>query len=315
MKRVSPALTGVAAAGFAVVNTLFWAAPIYLVTFVRILARSEGARRACDRVVTDLAERWIASNNLALAALHSTTWRVEGLEGVEREASYLINSNHQGWTDIVVLQRVLNRRVPFLRFFIKQELFWVPVLGLAWWALNFPFMKRYSPETLAKHPELRGKDLATTRRVCARLRGTPVSILNFIEGTRFTSAKHAAQKSPYVYLLKPKVGGLAFVLAAIGDQLKSMIDVTIVYPDGRPTFWEFLSGRVRSVVVHVEERTIPAEMLVGDYAQDELCRARFQAWVGELWSEKDALIGRLLAGGSDLGSGVARDQRAMSARA
>jgi 1-acyl-sn-glycerol-3-phosphate acyltransferase len=299
MPRIPPTVTGVLATIFAVLNTLFWAIPVYAFTLLRLLAPTRDARLACDRWLTEAARRWIASNDLAMDALHRTTWRVVGLEGLDPDASYLINSNHQSWTDILVLQRVLNRRVPFLRFFIKQELFWVPVLGIAWWALHFPFMKRYSPETLAKHPELRGKDLATTRRVCARLRGTPVSILNFLEGTRFTPAKHAAQQSPYIHLLKPKAGGFAFVLAAIGDQLKSMVDVTIVYPEGRPTFWEFLCGRVRSVVVHVEERGIPPEVLAGDYTQDERFRARFQAWVGQLWSEKDALIERLLHDGTD----------------
>jgi 1-acyl-sn-glycerol-3-phosphate acyltransferase len=184
--------------------------------------------------------------------------------------------------------------VPFLRFFIKQQLFWVPVLGIAWWALHFPFMKRYSPETLAKRPELRGKDLETTRRVCARLRGTPVSILNFLEGTRFTPEKHEAQKSPYTHLLKPKSGGFAFVLAAIGDQLKSMLDVTIVYPHGRPSFWQFLCGRIPLVVVEVTERDIPPGLLAGDYGGDEGFRSEFQAWVATLWAEKDAAFERLL---------------------
>jgi 1-acyl-sn-glycerol-3-phosphate acyltransferase len=157
-------------------------------------------------------------------------------------------------------------------------------------------MKRYSPQTLAKHPELRGKDLETTRRVCARLRGTPVAILNFLEGTRFTRAKHAAQGSEYRHLLRPKTGGLAFALAAMGDQMRSMVDVTIVYPAGRPSFWDFLCGRIPLVVVHAEEREIPREMLAGDYAQDERFRARFQEWVRRMWAEKDALIDRLLDG-------------------
>lgn len=308
-------MVGVLATVFAVLNTVFWAIPIYLVTLVRILLPFPAARSACDGVLTRLAEYWIASNNAALAALHSTTWQVEGLEHLDPEASYLINSNHQSWTDIVVLQRVFNRRVPFLRFFIKQELFWVPVLGIAWWALHFPFMKRYSAETIAKHPELRGKDLATTRRVCQRLRGTPVSILNFLEGTRFTPEKQAQQQSPYVYLLRPKSGGFAFVLAAIGDQLKSMLDVTIVYPGGRPSFWDFLCGRVHSVVVHVEERAIPPDVLTGDYSQDEHFRARFQAWVNELWLEKDSVIARLLEDGNAHGAEPASSRPGLSARA
>ena len=58
------------------------------------------------------------------------------------DGHYLVLANHQSWVDIPVLQRVFNRRIPLLRFFLKRQLFWVPVLGLAWWALDFPFMRR-----------------------------------------------------------------------------------------------------------------------------------------------------------------------------
>lgn len=293
---LQPPLIGALAVTFAVLHTLFWAIPLYLATFARIVfSPVRPLRDWFDRSVTRAGEAWIAGNNLAMQALHSTTWVVSGLEHLSPDVSYLVNSNHQSWTDILVLQRVFNRRIPFLRFFIKQELIWVPVLGVAWWALHFPFMKRYSPETLAKHPELRGKDLETTRRVCARLRGTPVSIINFLEGTRFTEAKHDQQQSPYRHLLRPKSGGFAFVLSAMGEQFKSMLDVTIVYPGGRPSFGDFLCGKVPSVIVDVRERVIPAEMLAGDYSANEAFRARFQHWVADIWSDKDTLITSLLA--------------------
>lgn len=289
-------LVGALAVVFALFNTLFWAVPLYLAAFARVLLFPFASLRdSCDRAATRFAEAWITTNNVALDVLHSTKWIVRGLDRLEPDASYLVNSNHQSWTDILVLQRVLNRHVPFLRFFIKQQLIWVPVLGIAWWALHFPFMKRYSAEKLTRHPELRGKDLETTRRICARLQGTPVSIMNFLEGTRFTQPKHDAQKSPYRYLLRPKSGGFAFVLGAMGDQFKSMLDVTIVYPLARPSFGSFLSGGVPLVVVDVRERAIPAEMRLGDYAGDPAFRLRFQQWVGEIWEEKDALIERLLS--------------------
>ena len=296
------ALIGALATVFAVFNTLFWATPFYVLVALRVLAPTPALRRSLDRALTNLASRWVASNSRAMDLLHPTRWRVSGMEDLSPEASYLVSSNHQSWTDILVLQRVLNRRVPFLRFFLKQELIWIPVLGIAWWALHFPFMKRYSSQTLEKHPELRGKDLETTRRVCARLRGTPVAILNFLEGTRFSVSKHAAQESPYRHLLRPKTGGLAFAIAAMGDQMRSLLDVTIVYPAGRPSFWDFLSGRIPLVVVHAQERAIPSEMLAGDYAADEKFRVRFQSWVRDMWIEKDLLIERLLDAAAPAGT-------------
>jgi 1-acyl-sn-glycerol-3-phosphate acyltransferase len=204
-------------------------------------------------------------------------------------------SNHQSWVDIPVLQYAFNRRIPFLRFFLKRELIWVPLLGIAWWALDFPFMQRYSRAQLARRPELAGSDVQATRRACEKFRAVPVSVMNFVEGTRFTPAKHAQQPSPYTHLLRPKAGGVAFVLDAMGDALDAILDVSIVYPQGRPTLIDLLCDRVRDVRVHVLAREIPSEAVGADYESDAEFRARFQAWINRLWTEKDARIADLRA--------------------
>ena len=175
----------------------------------------------------------------------------------------------------------------------------MPLLGLAWWFLDYPFMKRHSRQTLERRPELRGEDLATTRKACEKFRHTPVSVLNFLEGTRFTKAKHAAQGSSYRHLLLPKAGGMAFVLDAMGGALRSLLDVTIVYPNGTPTFWDFLTGGLDRVIVHVEETKIPSDMLDGDYLEDPVFRERVQEWVRGLWEKKDDRIAALLAEASN----------------
>jgi 1-acyl-sn-glycerol-3-phosphate acyltransferase len=189
--------------------------------------------------------------------------------------------------DIPVLQQVFNRRIPFLKFFLKSQLIWVPVLGLAWWALDFPFMKRYSREQLEKHPEWRGKDVEATRKACEKYRELPVSVMNFVEGTRFTEAKHDRQKSPYRHLLHPRAGGIAFVLDAMGDMLHAVVDVTVFYPCGRPGVLDLLAGRVRRVEVSVRTIPIPPELLGGNYENDEAFRRRFQDWLNDLWASKD----------------------------
>lgn len=188
---------------------------------------------------------------------------------------------------------MFNRRIPFLRFFLKSQLVWVPLLGPAWWALDFPFMKRYSRETLARHPELQGRDMEATRRACEKFRHMPVSVMNFAEGTRFTPAKHAAQSSPYRHLLRPKAGGVAFVLDAMGDALHAMLDVAIVYPDGPCNMLDLIAGRVREIRVHVRELPIDAS-LHGNYETDAVFRVRFQAWMNGLWEAKDQRIGQML---------------------
>ena len=278
-----------------VINTCLWAIPLYAVAIAKVILPWEPWRRLSGRAMSSLAELWIDTNNIALRLIHPHMhWDVDGLEDLGRRRSYLLNSNHQSWIDVIVLQRVFNRRIPFLRFFLKQEMIWLPLLGLAWWALDMPFMKRYPREVLEQHPELRGKDLEATRRSCERLRHAPVTIINFTEGTRFTPEKHRHQASPYRNLLRPKVGGTAFVLGAMGSQLRSMLDVTIVYPEFRPSLWDFVCGRVTRIVVRVKERPIPAEFSGGDYLGDADFRQHIQGWMGELWTDKDALIDRVL---------------------
>jgi hypothetical protein len=122
----------------------------------------------------------------------------------------------------------------------------------------------------------------------------PVSVMNFVEGTRFTPAKHDAQASPYRHLLRPRAGGLAFVLDAMGDALHAILDVTIVYADGPRSMADLVAGRIRDIRLHVRERPI-GPSLRGDYENDAVFRERFQAWVNELWQAKDAQVDRMLA--------------------
>lgn len=234
-----------------------------------------------------IGENWIAGNSFALEFFYQVRWDMQGVDHLNSNQSYLVVANHQSWVDIIVIQRALNRKIPFLRFFLKTQLIYVPILGLAWWALDFPFMKRHSKAFLQKHPDRRGEDLETTYRACQRFMGKSVSILNFLEGTRFTSEKHQLQQSPFKNLLKPKAGGLAFVIESMPSQFNSLLDVTIFYPSGPASFWGLLAGRFKEVAVHIEEIQIPTAFQKGRYLEDEVYRQAFQSWVSELWLKKD----------------------------
>ena len=194
-----------------------------------------------------------------------------------------------------MLQHVLNRRIPMLKFFLKQQLIWVPVIGLAWWALDFPFMKRHTKDDLRKHPGRRLQDREATRRACEKFALVPTSVMNFAEGTRFTPGKHAAQASQYRHLLKPKAGALALAINAMGEKFHSLIDVTIVYPAGVPSFWGFLCGRAPRIIVRAQQLAIPAAFSAGDYGGDAAFRMQFQQWLTTLWDDKDRQITALLA--------------------
>lgn len=277
-------------------NTVLHVPLLLVVAVVKAILPLRPIRRACDWLLMAIAASWIGINTRLIGRFTRTRFVIDIDARLQPDGHYLVLANHQTWVDIPVLQAVLNRRVPLLRFFLKSQLFWVPLLGLAWWALDFPFMKRYSRQQLEKRPELAGRDIAATRRACARFMHIPVAIMNFVEGTRFTAAKHQHQASPFANLLKPKAGGVAFVLDAMGRALHSILDVTIVYPDGRPTMIDLFANRVREVRVNIRERAIPAELLGGDYQNDLAFRERVQAWLNDLWLEKDRLIANLRAG-------------------
>lgn len=280
-----------------VFNTLVHALPLLAVALLKALLPGRGPRQACDAVLTALAGSWIGVNNALMDRLTPTRFETEIPPGLRMDGHYLVLANHQSWVDILVLQKVFNRRIPLLRFFLKRQLFWVPVLGLAWWALDFPFMGRYTKRQIARNPELGRRDTEATRRACRKFRDIPVSMMNFVEGTRFTAAKHSRQGSPYRHLLKPRSGGVAFVVDAMGEGLHALLDVTIAYPAGRPTMIDMMAGRVPRVHVLVRERPIPPDIMAGNYQDDRAFRARFQQWMNGLWQQKDEDMARLLGSG------------------
>ena len=133
------------------------------------------------------------------------------------------------------------------------------------------------------------------RKSCEQLLSQPFTLLNYLEGTRFTPEKHAQQQSPYQNLLKPKAGGLALALGILGNDIDALVDMTIVYPDGAPGYSEFWLGDVPRIAVNLRKIDIPAWVLAGNYEDDADFREQFQQWVDQLWTEKDQLIEKMKA--------------------
>ena len=281
---------GVVVFGFMTVNTIFWFVPIFMFALLKLLLPIPFLRRGIARSLMVMGEIWIGTNTLILKVGGSIDWQARGLDELRRDGWYLVIVNHQTWVDIVALQEIFNRRIPFLKFFIKQELIWFPFLGLAWWALDMPFMKRFSPSYVAKNPHMKGKDLETTRRACKKFSDTPTSVLNFVEGTRFTEEKRKARKSPYQNLLQPRAGGLAIAVSSMGELFTSVIDVTLVYPDGPVSFWDMCCGSPARVIALVRERPVEEWLISGNYETDRVFRKRMHAWLGDIWAEKDETI-------------------------
>jgi 1-acyl-sn-glycerol-3-phosphate acyltransferase len=270
------------------VNTIL-ALPLIVTAVIFKLIPSAYTRKIANAILNRLVAVWISVNSLILDLTTNIKWNVSGLENLSMEKNYLVLSNHQAWSDIIILQKLLNRKVPMLRFFIKQSLIWVPILGLAWWALDYPFMKRHSKAQIAKKPHLAGKDAEATRKACEKYKTIPVSVMNFVEGSRFTEKKRVEKQSNYKNLLNPRPGGTGFVLTSMGDCLSAILNVTIKYGKTRKSFWDFLSGRVKEITVVVE--TIPVtDELKGDFHNDKEYRERVIKWLNNLWQEKDLLL-------------------------
>lgn len=280
-----------AIAGFLLVlNVIFWIVILFIFSIPKILIPWPPLLKVINKILQWIGENWIACNSGWMWLTQKTRWDVEGAQNLNHDGWYMVVSNHQSWVDILVMQHLLNRKIPILKFFIKRELIKVPLMGFAWWALDYPFLYRHSSEYLKQHPEQAGKDFEATRKACEKFATIPTSVMNFLEGTRFTPAKHDKQKSEYKYLLRPKSGGLALALNVLGEKFSSMLDITIVYPDGIPGFGDFLCGKVKRVTVRMRTIEIPKTLLQGDYENDQVFRDSMHKWVQELWREKDEQI-------------------------
>ena len=274
-------------------NLAFWGTFVLGGGLVKLLTFGE-LRRKVIRTLPKLAERWVACNDVIFDLFLSTRWEIEGVEDLRRDEHYLVISNHISWIDIFAVLRAFHLRAPFIRFFLKHALAWAPFAGQAAWALGFPFMRRYTPEYLAQHPEKRGRDLETTRLACRRFRHLPVSILNYVEGTRFSREKHEDQESPYRFLLRPRVGGIGFVLASLAEQIDALYDITIIYPTRDASMWDFVRNRVPWIRVIARRIDVPEEFRSDAITEPGLAREHFKQWIEQIWREKDERIAQVM---------------------
>ena len=197
------------------------------------------------------------------------------------------------------MQYISEDRLPLTRFFTKFELILIPVIGQAFYFLDFPMMRRHSKEAVAKNPALKGKDIEEAKRACGLLRNKPFTLLNYLEGTRFTPQKRDKQSSPYTHLLKPKAGGLSLAINALGKDIDGILDMTIVYPDGIPTYNDLWKGKIKRLGVDVRYIELPhdlfKDMTEGNVEDNERVKKQMFEWVDKIWKQKDQLISDMLA--------------------
>lgn len=272
-----------------VINTLFWCSFLLSIAILKLLVPIESWKRLCTKWIIAIGECWIFCNGLWIKLLHNPQWTVTGFDSLNQSDWYLTMANHQSWADIFVLQGITNRKIPMLKFFMKDVLIWVPVIGLAWWALDMPFLKRYTEEQIKKDPSLRGKDVIEMKKSFGRFARYPVSIFSFAEGTRFTEAKRVSQNSPYDQLLKPKSGGIGLTLSTM-PYIKKVLDFTIKYNSNYRTFWDFLCGRMSNVEIQVKIIDVPGNLVQKNYIEDKKFREELKEWLYSIWEEKNKFL-------------------------
>ncbi len=293
MMNTSGTKYGVKALIIIVITTTLGFIPIFFLGLLKLLPLRH-LKSFCTIAVDKIATLWSDINNACINR-NPVQWEITGLENLTRQKCYLVIANHQSWLDIVILQRLFNRKIPVLKFFIKDQLKWVPLLGFCWWAMGCPFMKRYSKEYLAEKPHKKNKDLQSAQKAIALFKYAPVTIMNFVEGTRFSHEKYQQQKSPYQHLLKPRSGGISFAISTMGQQFDALLDVTIVYPDPNYSLWAFLCHRMNTIKVHVRQLEIPSHFINSSLLSEEKILEEFRNWLNAHWLEKDRLIASLKA--------------------
>lgn len=289
-QATSLAVTG----GAVTLNSLSVGIPLWTAGFAKSVLKHKSA----DNTVLKIAEHWIHTNNsLINHILPKIDMRITMPDDVSTQGQYILISNHQSWVDTALTQYVSENRLPLTRFFTKYELIFIPVVGQAFYFLDFPMMKRYSKEQIAKNPALKDRDLIEAKRACEALVDKPFTLLNYVEGTRFNQKKHAFQKSPYKNLLKPKAGGIALALGALGDKIDGVLDMTIVYPDGIPTYADLWKGNITRIGIEVRHISVPANLQArlsaGRYQDDEQTRQDMYAWLDKLWREKQQIVQKI----------------------
>ncbi len=287
MSRLLAALTLLLSIPLAILVTVACSVPIILAGLLKLLLPVPAIWRVISRFCNFMMYCWCEGLALLLHLNPQLKWDVEGLEGLSQKNWYLLICNHRSWADIVILCVLFRKHIPVNKYFLKQQLAWVPFMGLACWALDMPFMKRYSRSYLIRHPEKRGKDVETTRKSCEKFRMCPTTIVNFVEGSRLTEEKRQQTRSPFRHLLAPRAAGIAMALNVLGSQFDKLLDVTLCYPQNmRNPFYDMLCGRLTRIVVRVNLVPVTDE-LHGDYTNDKNFKRRFQQWLNTLWAQKD----------------------------
>lgn len=277
-----------------ITNLAFWGVLIITLGLVKLIIPNGPVRQMWNKVMHALMFSFGRISVFMIKLFNPIDIECVVHGELAKDRWYLIIANHLSYLDIILLIEFATYRIPAPKFFLKKELIWLPFVGLGAWALDMPFMHRYTRAFLEKYPEKKGKDLETTKRYCEKFRTVPTTVINFVEGTRFTTGKHSAKSSPYTHLLPPKAGGISFTLSAMGELFTNVLDISLLYPENpRHPMMAMLSGQMTKVILDVNVTPVPELQQDSERSESEF-RLYFQDWLNNLWKNKDNRIKKLL---------------------
>lgn len=273
-------LLGVLVAVVVSISTVCVCIPLYVFGCVRLVVPSAAFRRWIAYPMDRVIDAWVSVFRGLISALRLIDIQTEfDVDLDDRSKWRVLVCNHQSWVDIIVLQTSFRKSLPVLKFFTKKELIWVPFIGVAMWFLGFPYVYRSKSAEQGLTAERRESNETVLEREGARFLEKPVAVINFVEGTRFSPAKRDQRNSPFNNLLLPRRGGFIRTMQVLGDRVDTVLNVTIVYEDQIPGFWDLLCGRTTSARLIVSEVDKPSD---DDGATTD--------WLMDLWREKDELL-------------------------
>ena len=289
MKFLFENLKGITSITILVLNTVILSCLLIPLGIIKFFLPITSLKVLFTKFIIKVGELWIFTNKIWVKALHNPKWQIIGKENIKSDGWTIATSNHQSFADIFLLQDITNRKMPMLKFFMKYVLIYVPIIGLSWWALDMPFLKRYTKKQLEKNPKLAGKDVREMKRALKHYALYPVTVFSFAEGTRLTLKKHHNQTSPFKNLLRPKEGGLATALSLV-NKIDYLVDFTIKFDSKKRSFWDYLWGRMNSAKITIKEIKIPKKFLNENLLDNHSLRSEFKEWINSLWLEKDLLL-------------------------
>lgn len=248
--------------------------PLLLLLAIRLLV--PGLRPTVSRIGCRIYRQAVVFDDWVLKRISGARWQDPGLE-LNQEEAIVVVANHGSWSDVFLIQSIIARRGPIVKFLCKRELAYIPILGLIFVVFDFPVLQRKA-HALQSESDRREDDRRRVREACEALYRAPAAMLSFAEGTRFSEKKQQSLKSPYRCLLPPRPAGFTAILEALESLKPNVVDVTIRYPHPS-TFWQFLGGSAGEI--EIETRTFPIE---------DVLKQEVRTWLEERWVEKDKVL-------------------------